>query len=95
VGLGGTTSTGTGTDTVAERSWARALGEPPCPEKRPETETYVRLGSATADGYRAQLAASDATVTSIVDEYRAHAIRFSDCRRSSIAWKAAACAREA
>ena len=38
-------------------------------------------------------AASDATVTSITLEKRSHAIRFSACSRSSIAWKANACER--
>lgn len=59
-------------------------------------DTIARLRRATpARCYPDQLAASEATVTSIVDEDRAQAIRFSDCRRSSIAWKAAAWAREA
>jgi hypothetical protein len=48
-----------------------------------------------ANCYPAQVAASEATVTSMIDEDRAQAIRFSDCSRSSTAWKAAAWAFEA
>jgi hypothetical protein len=48
-----------------------------------------------ANGYPVQLAASEATVISIVDEDRAQAIRFSACSRSSTAWKAAAWVFEA
>jgi hypothetical protein len=42
-------------------------------------------GNLSLARYRSQLPASEATVTSIVEDPRAQAIRSSDCRRSSIA----------
>ena len=69
---------------------------PPARPPRPHGRPARPAAPPPARGYGPSTItceASDATVTWIVTAPRSHAITFSACSRSSMAWNASACAR--